>query len=112
MKELADHVAKNDALNKELSALMDEMKDVRAQKEERTKMMKTKSKKWDSLQQQKDEATAKFDKMRKQDESLHAEMVETNKRRKANITSTKTVISICLDPRIQQSHIFYRMLHL
>lgn len=94
VKELADHVAKNDDLNKELTALLDEMKDIHARKQEKTKMMKAKSKKWDCLQQQKDEATTKFDEMRKQDESLHAEMVETNKRRKANMTSIKTVISI------------------
>lgn len=92
VKELAEHTAKNDALDKELGTLMDEMKSVRAQKEEKTKIIKEKSKKWDTLQHQKDEATIKFDRVRKQDESLHAEMIETNKRRKANMASTKTVV--------------------
>ncbi|XP_011345099.2 structural maintenance of chromosomes protein 4 [Ooceraea biroi] len=90
VKELSEHVARNDVLNKELEELMDDMKSIRAQKEEKTKTIKEKIKKWDALQRQKDEATTKFDKVRKRDESLHAEMVETNKRRKANMASTKT----------------------
>ncbi|XP_025270136.1 structural maintenance of chromosomes protein 4 isoform X2 [Camponotus floridanus] len=90
VKELAEHVAKNDTLDKEQTALMDEMKTVREQKEEKTIIIKKKSKKWDTLQRQKDEATAKYDKLRKRDESLHAELVETNKRRKANTASIKT----------------------
>lgn len=92
VKELAEHDAKHSTLDKEYIALMDEMKNVHEQKEERTKIIKEKSKKWDVLQRQKDEATAKFDKVRKQDESLHAELIETNKRRKDNIASAKTVI--------------------
>lgn len=71
---------------------MDELNSVRKEKEETIKTIKDKSKKWDALQRQKDEATARFDEVRKQDELLHAELVETNKRRKANIASTKTVI--------------------
>lgn len=92
MKELAEHVEKHDTLDKELATLVDEMKNVRQQKEETIKIIKEKSKKWDDLQRQKDEATARFDKVRKQDESLHAELVETNKRRKTNMASTKAVI--------------------
>lgn len=92
MKELAEHVAKNDTLDQEQTALMNEMTNVRQQKEEKTKVIKEKSKKWNALQQQKDDATAKFDKLRKQDESLHAELIETNKRRKDNIATMKTVI--------------------
>lgn len=71
---------------------MDEMSNVRKQKEEKIKNIKEKNKKWDVLQRQKDETTARFDEVRKKDELLHAEMVETNKRRKANATLTKTVI--------------------
>jgi len=71
---------------------MDEMNSIRKQKEEKIKIIKEKSKKWDALQRQKDEATARFDEVRKQDELLHAELVETNKRRKTNMASTKTVI--------------------
>ncbi|XP_012234509.1 structural maintenance of chromosomes protein 4 [Linepithema humile] len=88
-KELNEHVGKNDSLNKELAELIDEMKSIGEQKEEKLKVIKEKSKKWEVLQQQKDEATTKFDQVRKKDESLHAELVETNKRRKANIASTK-----------------------
>ena len=53
-------------------------------------------KKWDNLQQQRDEVSGKFDTIWKHDESLHAELVETNKRRKANIASLKTVKFILL----------------
>lgn len=101
VKELAEHVAKDDNLDKEQTALMNEMTNVRQQKEEKTKIIKEKSKKWHALQRQKDDATARFDKLRKQDESLHAELIETNKRRKDNIATMKTVIfyiifSLCL----------------
>lgn len=92
LKDLDDHMTQNDTLDKELTALVDEMKNIRRQREEKTKIIKEKNKKWDDLQRQKDEATAKFDKVRRQDESLYAELVETNKRRKANIASAKTVI--------------------
>lgn len=95
MRDLADHKEKNDSLDKELTMLMDEMKNIREQREEKVKVIKEKNKKWDNLQRQKDEATAKFDKVRKQDESLYAELVETNKRRKANTASAKTVIFLC-----------------
>lgn len=71
---------------------MDEMNSVCKQKEENIKIIKEKSKKWDALQRQKDETTARFNELQKKDESLHAEMVETNKRRKTNMTLTKTVI--------------------
>lgn len=79
-------------LDKEVAELADDLKNIRKEKEEKIKVIKDKSKEWDDLQHQKDEATAKFDNVRKKDESLHAELVETNKRRKSHITSTKTVI--------------------
>lgn len=92
IKELDKHVANNDSLKKELVKLMDEMKSIGEKKEEKLKIIKEKNKKWDALQQQKDEATMRFNEVRKQDELLHAELIETNKRRKANIASTKMVI--------------------
>lgn len=92
MKKLVECEATNDSITKEYTTLTDEMISVGKQKEEKIKTIKEKSKKWDALQRQKDEATARFDEIRKQDESLHAELVETNKRRKANIASSKTVI--------------------
>lgn len=91
-KELIEHTAKTDALDKEVVALIDEIKNIHAQEEEKNKILKERCKEWDALHRQKDETTAKFDKIRNQDESLHAELVETNKRRKANIASIKTVI--------------------
>lgn len=109
-KELAEHVEKYDTLNKELTTLAEEMKDIHGQKEEKTKIIKEKIKKWDDLQQRKDETTAKFDKVRKKDESLHAELVETNKRRKANMMSAKTVIfplNLGLKKTIEFMHLNY-----
>ncbi|XP_011691697.1 PREDICTED: structural maintenance of chromosomes protein 4 [Wasmannia auropunctata] len=90
VKELAECEETNSNFDKEHAALMDEMNSVCKEKGEKLKTIKEKSKKWDALQRQKDEATARFDEVRKQDESLHAELVETNKRRKANKASTKT----------------------
>lgn len=68
------------------------MKSIHEQKKITINTIKEKNKKWDTLQRQKDETTTRFDQLRKQDESLHAELVETNKRRKANMGSIKTVI--------------------
>ncbi|KAL6258329.1 hypothetical protein P5V15_010277 [Pogonomyrmex californicus] len=90
IKELAECVATNDNLEKEQAALTNEMSNVRQEKGEKIKIIKEKNKKWDVLQQQKDEATTSFNEIRKQDELLHAELVETNKRRKANMATTKT----------------------
>ncbi|XP_003704537.1 structural maintenance of chromosomes 4-like protein gluon [Megachile rotundata] len=77
-------------LNEGLSNLMTKMNEIANEKEAKMKVINEKNKKWDHLQKQKDEVVAKFDKIRKHDESLHAELIETNKRRKANIASLKT----------------------
>ncbi|KAG5323636.1 SMC4 protein, partial [Pseudoatta argentina] len=90
MKKLVECEATNDSITKEHTILIDEMISVSKEKGEKIKIIKEKNKKWDALQRQKDEATARFDEMHKQDESLHAELIETNKRRKANIASSKT----------------------
>lgn len=74
-----------------MSELINKMKEIHNDKEEKNKVIAQKNKVWDNLQKEKDEITTKFDKIRKHDESLHAELVETNKRRKANIASLKTV---------------------
>ncbi|XP_014485429.1 PREDICTED: structural maintenance of chromosomes protein 4 isoform X2 [Dinoponera quadriceps] len=88
--KLTKNTAINDNLDKEVAELEGEMKSVHKQKEEKIKVIREKSKKWDNLQQQKDEATSMFNKVRKEDESLHAELVETNKRRKAHMATIKT----------------------
>ncbi|XP_011862208.1 PREDICTED: structural maintenance of chromosomes protein 4 [Vollenhovia emeryi] len=90
MKELEECEATHDSLDQEHTALTDKMNSVCKQKEESIKIIKEKSAKWDALQRQKDGATARFNEVRKKDELLHAELVETNKRRKANMASTKT----------------------
>lgn len=74
-----------------MSELINKMKEIHNNKEEKDKVITQKNKVWENLQKEKDEITTKFDKIRKHDESLHAELVETNKRRKANIASLKTV---------------------
>ncbi|KAG7208913.1 hypothetical protein KM043_015093 [Ampulex compressa] len=89
-KELAEQEKKTNELDKDLSNLVNEIKAIHEEKEVKNREMKEKAKKWDKLQQLKDETTVKFDKIRKQDESLHAELVETNKRRKANSASVKS----------------------
>lgn len=96
MKELAEQQIKNDTLEKELTELVDEMQNVHKKKEKEMKELKEKSKKWGDLQQQKDAETVNFNQIRKKDESLHAELIETNKRRKANMTLIKTVIIYCI----------------
>lgn len=92
VKDVAEHEANNEVLDKELTDLVNEMNSVRKNKEENIKIYKEKNKKWDQLQQQKDDATTTFGNVHKKDESLHAELVETNKRRKAQMASIKTVI--------------------
>ncbi|CAK9829684.1 Structural maintenance of chromosomes protein 4 [Anthophora retusa] len=89
-KELAQQESKINELNEDLLNLTNKMKEIHSDKEEKNKVIIEKSKSWDNLQRQKDEIVAKFDKIQKHDESLHAELIETNKRRKANITSLAT----------------------
>ena len=72
------------------------MKEIHDEKEQKNKVIKEENMARDTLQNTKDEIVAEFDKIRKHDESLHAELVETNKRRKANTTSLKTVKFILL----------------
>lgn len=90
-KEVSQQENKITELDKDLSELKNKMKEIHNDKEEKNKVIAEKNKIWDNLQKEKDEITTKFDKIRKHDESLHAELVETNKRRKANIASLKTV---------------------
>ncbi|XP_061935021.1 structural maintenance of chromosomes protein 4 [Apis cerana] len=89
-KEVSQQENKIIELDKDLSELINKMKEIHNNKEEKDKVIAQKNKVWENLQKEKDEITTKFDKIRKHDESLHAELVETNKRRKANIASLKT----------------------
>ncbi|XP_076624364.1 structural maintenance of chromosomes 4-like protein gluon isoform X1 [Colletes latitarsis] len=90
MKEVSEFESKKTEMDKDLSDLMNKLKEIQNEEKQKNNIIAEKNKKWDSLQQQKDELLAKFDKVRKQDESLHAELVATNKRRKANIATLKT----------------------
>lgn len=81
---------KKDELDKDYADLVAEMKRIHEEKDAKNQAFKEKCKRWDSLQKEKDSATAKFDGIRKRDEALHAELVETNKRRKENMASLKT----------------------
>ncbi|XP_034196476.2 structural maintenance of chromosomes 4-like protein gluon [Osmia lignaria lignaria] len=89
IKEVEQHETKIKELNEDLSKLMDKIKEVHKDKEQKSKVIAERSKKWDNLQKKRDDVLVKFDKIRKHDESLHAELVETNKRRKANIATLK-----------------------
>ncbi|KAF3423457.1 hypothetical protein E2986_10535 [Frieseomelitta varia] len=89
-KEIAQQENKLNEFDKDLSELKNKMKEVHDEKEQKNKVIKEENIARDTLQKKKDEIVAEFDKIRKHDESLHAELVETNKRRKANITSLKT----------------------
>uniref|UniRef100_A0A6V7IYQ0 Structural maintenance of chromosomes protein n=1 Tax=Bracon brevicornis TaxID=1563983 RepID=A0A6V7IYQ0_9HYME len=77
-------------LESHLNELKAEVNKVHEKKEDLQKELKEKCKKWDSIQQQKDAATGKFEEIKKKDEALHADLVETNKRRKADMASIKT----------------------
>lgn len=90
---------------------MDEMNSVHKQKEEKMKIIKEKSKKYDALQRKKDETMTRFDQVRKNDELLHAELVETNKRRKANMASTKTVSFHFINLKLFQNGITCMYVH-
>lgn len=95
-------------LDEDYGKLMDEMKSVQTDRETKTKEFKEKSKKWDKLQQQKDSLSTKFDEIRKKDEALHAESVATNKRRKDNMNTVKSVSkNILLFSYIAMSDIKY-----
>ena len=88
--ELEEQQEKFETLNKDYSELMEQMNTIQAEKGEKLKELKEKSKKWEKLQEQKDATTARFDEIRKKDQALHEESVETNKRRKGNMASVKT----------------------
>lgn len=91
IKEVSQQESRINELDKDLLNLMNKMKEVQNERKQKNDVIIEKSKKWNSLQQQKDEIVVKFDNIRKHDESLHAELVETNKRRKANMATLKTV---------------------
>ncbi|XP_015597298.1 structural maintenance of chromosomes protein 4 [Cephus cinctus] len=89
-KVLTTHEEKKQELDKDFSDLTEQMSVVHKELQVKKAELKEKSKKWEQLQQKKEATTEKFDNIRKQDEALHAELVETNKRRKANLASVKT----------------------
>ncbi|OAD59356.1 Structural maintenance of chromosomes protein 4 [Eufriesea mexicana] len=89
-RELADQENKIEELDKDMSELENKMKEISDDMKEKNKIIKEKSAVWDDLEKEKNIITGKYDKIRKLDESLHAELVETNKRRKANISSLKS----------------------
>ncbi|XP_046426199.1 structural maintenance of chromosomes protein 4 isoform X1 [Neodiprion fabricii] len=88
--ECTQQELKKTEMDKDYQKLQDEMSLVKTQKNEKQAEMKEKCKKWDALQNRKDQLTAKYEEIKKKDEQLHAELVETNKRRKANMATVKT----------------------
>ncbi|KZC12771.1 Structural maintenance of chromosomes protein 4 [Dufourea novaeangliae] len=90
MKELVQQEIKIDELDKDMSDLANKMKEIHDEKVKKNILVQERRKKWDDIQLKKDEISTQFDSIRKQDESLHAELVETNKRRKANMATLKS----------------------
>ncbi|XP_012275364.1 structural maintenance of chromosomes protein 4 isoform X2 [Orussus abietinus] len=86
---LNEQEAKRIDMDKDVNSLIEQMKEVKREKEQLMTEIKDKSKKWDSLVRKKESATENFDKIKRQDEALHAELIETNKRRKATMASVK-----------------------
>lgn len=78
-------------MDKDVQDLLNEMQIVHQEKEEKQKVLNEKSKKWNALQSNKNNIDAQFEQIRKKDEYLYAEMIETNKRRKENVALLKTV---------------------
>ncbi|XP_063973177.1 structural maintenance of chromosomes protein 4 [Diachasmimorpha longicaudata] len=76
-------------LESDINDLKTEMGKVHEEKDHLATELKEKCKKWDSIQAKRDAAAGKFEEIRKKDEALHAELIETNKRRKSNISTVK-----------------------
>ncbi|XP_011309307.1 structural maintenance of chromosomes protein 4 [Fopius arisanus] len=90
MGEIKEKEEFHEGLGKDLKDLKSEMSRVHEDKEEKSRELKEKSKKWDAIQLKRDAASGRFEEIRKKDEALHAEALETNKRRKLNMQSVKT----------------------
>ncbi|KAK0179460.1 hypothetical protein PV327_005211 [Microctonus hyperodae] len=69
--------------------LEEELKNINTEKKLKNEKMNEQCEKWKKIQDEFDVARAKFDEIKKRDDALHAELVETNKRRKSNIESMK-----------------------
>ncbi|XP_076301412.1 structural maintenance of chromosomes protein 4-like [Lasioglossum baleicum] len=90
MNELEQQENEANELDTDVADLVNKIKQVHDERSKQNKIIEEKNKKWNSLQLKKDEISTQFNNIRKHDESLHAELVETNKRRKANIATLKT----------------------
>ncbi|CAD6227554.1 GSCOCG00001237001-RA-CDS [Cotesia congregata] len=84
------HQERCDEIAEDFKNLKTEMSEVSKAKLEKTSDLKTKTSAWDEIQKESDAVTSKFNKLRKKDENLHQELVETNKRRKGNIATVKS----------------------
>ncbi|XP_063973046.1 structural maintenance of chromosomes protein 4-like [Diachasmimorpha longicaudata] len=73
----------------DLKKLTEKLQSIHKEKDLKIQEMKERNKKWDAIESKKVSATEAFDTIRKKDEALHAELVETNKRRKANMALLK-----------------------
>nr|XP_050846210.1 structural maintenance of chromosomes protein 4 [Vespula vulgaris] len=90
VQEITLQEEKTNEINEDVKNLVNEMQIVHQEKEEKQKIFNEKNKKWNTLQSNKNNIDAQFEQIRKKDEYLYAEMVETNKRRKENLTLVKT----------------------
>ncbi|XP_048508932.1 structural maintenance of chromosomes protein 4 [Athalia rosae] len=73
--------------DKDYQKLAEEMSLVKEEINEKQSLLKEKSPEWEALEHKKEKLTIKYNEIKKKDEQFHAELVETNKRRKANMAS-------------------------
>ena len=90
-KNIEEEEEKRKEFENDLNALKNEMQKIVDEREEKHKVLKEKSKKWDALQQEKDGKSNKLANLQKKDEALHAEMIERNKSRKESKAAVVTV---------------------
>ncbi|XP_057326315.1 structural maintenance of chromosomes protein 4-like [Microplitis mediator] len=83
------HEERHEEICEDCKNLKVEMNKVVKDKQLKSEELKAKTGVWDEIQRRSDTVTVKFDKLRKKDENLHQELVETNKRRKGNMATVK-----------------------
>lgn len=70
--------------------LEEDIENINTERKLMNEKMNKQCEKWKVIQDEFDVARAKFDEIKKRDDALHAELIETNKRRKSNIQLMKT----------------------
>lgn len=90
-QDLASKEEDKKNLDNDYNTLMQEMETVKQCIKDKTQELTDKSKTWETLELKKNQLNEKFEKIRKKDESLHAELVQIHKRKKNNSNLIATV---------------------